>query len=151
MQIKLLLLACALVSLSASNQTLAQSSIGNIQLPSAPMFPQGQDRIRSADGTECSISTAPREKYMDVGVVGGSSSGTGVENSYPYVVPGSSVVPGNQYNRITGGVYARIVINLDPERPRIDCNRLYELEIIRLKAELEQLKLIGVGKAVGGK
>lgn len=87
---------------------------------------------------------------MDVGVVGGGSSGSGVENAYPYLVPGATV-PSPQYGRVTGGVYARIVINLDPERPKIDCNRLYELEIQRLKAEIEQLKLIGVGKAVGGK
>lgn len=136
-----------LVSLPA----LAQPSIGNIQLPATPQFPQGQDRVRAADGTECSVSTAPREKFMDVGVVGGTSTGSGVENQYPYILPGSTVIPGNQYNRVTGGVYARIVINLDPERPKIDCNRLYELEIQRLRAEIEQLKLIGVGKAVGGK
>lgn len=85
---------------------------------------------------------------MDVGVVGGGSSGSGVENAYPYIAPGA-IMPTNNYGRVTGGVYARIVINLDPEKPKIDCNRLYELEIQRLKAEIEQLRLVGVGKAVG--
>lgn len=130
---------------------ISQTTVGNIQLPSAPQFPQGQDRVRSADGTECAVSTAPRDKFMDIGVVGGGGQGMGVENSYPYMLPGTTFAPSNQYSRVTGGVYARIVINLDPDRPKIDCNRLYDLEIIRLKAEIEQLKLIGAGKAVGAK
>jgi hypothetical protein len=88
---------------------------------------------------------------MDVGVVGGTSSGQGSENSYGYFGGSGLIPPQNQYSRATGGVYARIVINLDPEKPSIDCNRLYNLEIERLKAELEQVKLIGVGRAVGGK
>jgi hypothetical protein len=88
---------------------------------------------------------------MDIGVVGGTSTGTGVENAYPYVYPGSTVIPGNSYGRVTGGVYARVVINLDPEKPKLDCTKLYELEIIRLKAEIEQLRLMGVGTAVGKK
>lgn len=130
---------------------LSQTTIGNIQLPSQPQFPQGQDKVRAADGTECSVSTAPRKRYMDIGVVGGGSTGSGVENAYPFVVPNLGYAPNNQYNRTTGGVYARIVINLDPEKPTIDCNRLYELEIERLRAEIEQLKLIGVGTAVGSR
>lgn len=151
MKANLLSLACALGLGLASLPVLSQTTIGNIQLPGQPQFPQGQDKVRAADGTECSVSTAPREKYMDVGVVGGGASGTGVENAYPYIAPGATLLPSNQYNRVTGGVYARIVINLDPERPRIDCNQLYQLEIQRLKAEIEQLKLIGVGTAVGAK
>lgn len=144
-------LGCVLVLGSASLPVLSQTTIGNIQLPSAPQFPQGQDRVRAADGAECSVSTAPRDKFMDIGVVGGTSSGTGVENAYPYVIPGTTMVPGNQYGRVTGGVYARVVINLDPEKPKLDCARLYELEIQRLKLEIEQLKLMGVGTAVGKK
>lgn len=88
---------------------------------------------------------------MDVGIVGGGSSGQGVENNYPFFDPVAGIAPNNQYSRATGGVYARIVINLDPDKPAIDCNRLYMLEIERLQAEIEQLKLIGVGKAVGVK
>lgn len=151
MRARQFLLGCVLVLVLVCPPALSQTNIGSVQLPSQPQFPQGQDKIRAADGTECSVSTAPRDRYMDVGVVGGGSSGTGVENAYPYIVPGASLIPSNQYNRVTGGVYARIVINLDAERPRIDCNRLYELEIQRLRAEIEQLRLIGVGTAVGRK
>jgi hypothetical protein len=86
---------------------------------------------------------------MDIGVVAGGSGGTGVENQYPYTYyPGMTTPPNNQYNRTGGSVYARIVINLDAKDYNIDCGRLYELEIERLKTELEQAKLIGVGKPV---
>lgn len=146
MKLNLLLLAFVLVLAWESLPAHSQTTIGSIQLPNQPQFPQGQDRVRSADGTECSVSTAPRDKYMDIGIVGGGSTGQGSEYSY---IP--QVGPQNQYSRNTGGVYARIVINLDAEKPRIDCNRLYELEIQRLRAELEQIKLIGVGTAVGSK
>jgi hypothetical protein len=151
MRLRRFLLGFAPALVLACQPALSQTTLGNIQLPGQPQFPQGQDKIRAADGTECAVSTAPRDKYMDVGFVGGGSSGTGVENSYPYIVPGTTLMPSNQYNRVTGGVYMRIVINLDAKRPRIDCNRLYELEIQRLRAEIEQLRLIGVGTAVGSK
>lgn len=140
-------LGLALVCLPVASQT----NIGSVQLPQAPQFPQGQDSIRAADGTTCTTSTAPRDKFMDVGVVGGGTSGVGVENAYPYVYQPGAAIPSNQYGRMTAGVYARIVINLDPEKPKLDCARLYELEIQRLRLEIEQMKLIGVGKAVGGK
>lgn len=151
MRINLFLLGFVLALGSVSLPALSQTTLGNIQLPAQPQFPQGQDKVRAADGTECSVSTAPRDKYMDVGFVGGGSSGSGVENAYPFFGPSATLMPNNQYSRATGGVYMRIVINLDAKRPRIDCNELYNLEIERLKAEIEQLKLIGVGKAVGSR
>jgi hypothetical protein len=130
-------------------QASAQTNLGIVSLPQAPQFPQGQDRIRATDGTECSRSTAPRRKYMDVGVVGSGSSGTGVENQYPHTYfPGMTTPPNNQYNRAGGSVYARVVINLDAQDYNIDCGRLFELEIERLRLELEQAKLMGVGKPV---
>lgn len=130
-------------------QASAQINLGSVNLPQAPQFPQGQDRIRATDGTECNRSTAPRRKYMDMGVVGSGSTGTGVENQYPYTYfPGMTAPPNNQFNRTGGSVYARIIINLDAQDYNIDCGRLYDLEIERLRTELEQAKLMGVGKPV---
>ena len=145
-RLKMLLLSLgfALNSVSVS----AQTAIGSVNLPSTPAFPQGQDRIRAADGTECARSTAPRNKWMEVGVVGSGSSGQGVENSYPFVGANGVIPTGQPYSRSGGAVYGRIIINLDAQQPSLDCNYLYTLEIERLKAELEQSKLIGVGKAV---
>ena len=138
------LLGFALLSASA----LAQTAIGSVNLPNTPAFPQGQDRIRAADGTECSRSTAPRSKWAEVGVVGSGTQGQGVENSYPFVGYNGTIPSAQPYNRAGGAVYGRIVINLDAAAPELDCSHLYYLEIERLKAELEQAKLIGIGKVV---
>lgn len=129
---------------------LAQTVLNNINLPQAPQFNQGTDRIRASDGTECSRSTGPRRKYMDVGVVGGGWGGQGVENSYPMIYQNATVAPSNNYNRAGGAVYARLVINLDniEDNYQIDCNRLYELELERMKLEVGQEKLMSKSKTV---
>jgi hypothetical protein len=126
----------------------AQTAIGSINLPSTPAFPQGQDRIRGADGTECSRSTAPRSKWAEIGVVGTGVGGQGVENSYPFVGYNGTIPSAQPYSRAGGAVYGRIIINLDAKQTDLDCNYLYTLELERLKAELEQAKLIGAGKPV---
>ena len=143
----LLLLGFALGLVSVSIQ--AQTAIGSINLPSTPAFPQGQDKVRAADGTECQRSTAPRSKWGEVGVVGTGVGGQGVENSYPFVGYNGTIPTAQPYSRAGGAIYGRIIINLDASQSDIDCNHLYALEIERLKAELEQAKLIGAGKAVG--
>jgi len=107
--------------------------------------------VKSADGTECQRSTAPRSKWAEVGVVGTGISGQGVENSYPFVGYNGAIPSAQPYNRAGGAVYGRIIINLDANQPDLDCNYLYTLEIERLKLELEQAKLIGVGKPVSAK
>lgn len=147
--IRMFSLVFALALVLVYHPASAQTNLGSINLPQAPQFPQGQDRVRATDGTECNRSTAPRKKYMDMGVVAGGAGGTGVENQYPYTYyPGMTPPPNNQYNRAGGSVYARIVINLDAENYNLDCGRLYELELERLRTELEQAKLMGVGKPV---
>lgn len=133
----------------------AQTVLNNINLPQAPQFNQGTDRIRAADGTECSRSTGPRKRYMDVGVVGGGWGGQGVENQYPTIYQNAATAPPNNYNRAGGAVYARLVINLDGDSGdyQVDCGRLYEMELERMRMELGQAKMIGSGgaKPVGTK
>ena len=140
--------ACALALALVYQPAYPQTAIGSVNLPSTPAFPQGQDRIRAADGTECVRSTAPRRKWAEVGVVGSGSQGQGVENSYPFVGAGGVIPNAQPYNRAGGAIYGRIIINLDAGQSELDCNYLYSLEIERLKAELEQAKLIGIGKPV---
>ena len=132
----------------ALGSALAQTAIGSINLPSTPAFPQGQDKIRAADGTECARSTAPRSKWAEIGVVGTGVGGQGVENSYPFVGYNGVIPSGQPYSRAGGALYGRIIINLDANQSDIDCNHLYALELERLKAELEQAKLYGAGKVV---
>ena len=137
-------LAFALALVSASAQ--AQTVVGNLMLPQAPQFQQGQDRIRAADGTECSRSTGPRQRFADVGMLGGNMGGSGS----PYGYYGNTT--GNQnYTQNGGAVYGRITFNLDPVQDELSCSRLYELELERLRIELEQAKLMGVGKPVSAK
>lgn len=137
-----------LVFVLGSVSVSAQTAIGNINLPNTPAFPQGQDKIRGADGTECARSTAPRSKWAEVGVVGTGLGGQGVENSYPFVGYNGTIPNAQPYSRAGGAIYGRIIINLDANQSDLDCNHLYAMELERLKAELEQAKLIGVGKPV---
>lgn len=150
--VRVFMSALALLGLLIQFPTVAnaQTTLSNINLPQTPQFPQGTDRIRAADGTECSRSTAPRNKYMDVGMLGFGAGGQGVENQYPIVYganTGNYNIPNNIYQRAGGGVYARLVINLDNDTPNVDCGKLYDLELERLKLELEQGKM-GTGAGV---
>lgn len=132
-------LALALVSAPLYPQTV----VGNVMLPQAPQFQQGQDRIRAADGTECSRSTGPRKRFADVGMLGGNMGG----NGSPYGYYGGSSGSQN-YTQNGGAVYGRITFNLDPEQDELSCSRLYELELERLRLEVEQARLMGSGKPV---
>lgn len=136
-----------LIGSAVSSSAFAQTVLNNINLPQAPQFNQGTDKIRAADGTECSRSTAPRRKYMDVGALAGGWGGQGVENQYPMIYANSNTAPPNNYNRAGGAAYTRVVINLDDEREnyQVDCGRLYDLELERLKTEMGQNKLLEMG------
>lgn len=131
----------------------AQTVLNNINLPQAPQFNQGTDRIKAADGTECSRSTGPRRKYMDVGALGGGWGGQGVENQYPMIYANSNTAPPNNYNRAGGAVYGRVVMNLDDEKEnyQVDCGRLYDLELERMRMDMGQTKMITNTKPVGVK
>ena len=108
-------------------------------------FAQGNDRIRSADGVECQRSTAPRDKWVEFGLVGGSTGGQGSDYAYQPIYPTGAgnvvTAPQNQYNRAGGGAWGKLVINLDKQPDQIDCSRLYNLEIERLQEENRQLKM----------
>ena len=52
-----------------------------------------------------------------------------------YATPGT--MPGDQ----SAIGYARIIVPLGSSPKRLDCARLYDLEIARLKAEIEMLKV----------
>lgn len=121
----------------------AQTSFNNINLPST-QWQQGSDRVRAADGTECSTSTAPRSKWIELGATGGSIGGQGSDYSYQGVVAnGTQIVtaPQNNYNRAGGALFAKLIINLDRPVAQLDCNRLYETELERLQEENKQLRM----------
>tara|TARA_R110000822_G_scaffold44843_4_gene120225 strand:+ start:471 stop:878 length:408 start_codon:yes stop_codon:yes gene_type:complete len=113
----------------------AQSSSLNLALPTAPGNYQS-DKFRSGE-MDCSNAIGSATN-MEFGVTGLISNG-----SYDSL---------NGYNNNTNvgdvGVYARITIPLGKRaKNRIDCNRLFELELrtkqlelIKLQRELDQLK-----------
>ena len=82
--------------------------------------PYGQDEVRAMDGTYCRSSVSNGGAYVDMGVVGNG---------------GNEDVPG------AGAVYGRVVLPLGRKPGRIDCTTLYDLEIQRLRLELQLTKM----------
>lgn len=99
----------------------SQSSVFNqnsVNLPTAPQ-PFGQDIVRSAGGASCQTAVASNGPYLDLGVISSE----------------------DVFSRQTNAVYGRMVVPLGPKPDRVDCTHLYELEIARLKSELELSRL----------
>ncbi|MEO1043675.1 MAG: SPOR domain-containing protein [Pseudomonadota bacterium] len=99
----------------------SQSSVFNqnsVNLPNAPMT-TGQDIVRGADGTSCQSAIASGGPYLDVGVL----------QSQDF------------YQRDSAAVYGRVVIPIGKRAKRLDCTKLYQLEIERMRMELELLRL----------
>ncbi len=86
-------------------------------------LPQGQDEVRASDGTSCRSAVGGSGAYLDVGVIQGS----GIDAS-------------------DLATYGRVVIPIGRKSKRLDCSRLYELEVARLEMELKLLKM-GLGAA----
>lgn len=84
-------------------------------------LPQGQDEVRASDGTTCRSAVSGSGAYMDVGLIQGAGKNTGET-----------------------AAYGRIIVPLERKRARIDCTKLYELEVQRLQMELKLLKM-GLG------
>ena len=91
------------------------------------MGPGGEDAITTSEGVRCSQSINSSGGYLDFGVAGGDLD--------TYATPSPS--SGNQ----SAIGYARIIIPIGQAPKRIDCSQLYDLEIARLKAEIQMLKV----------
>ncbi|MEO1656372.1 MAG: SPOR domain-containing protein [Pseudomonadota bacterium] len=99
----------------------SQSSVFNqnsVNLPTAPIT-TGQDIVRGADGTSCQTAIGSGGPYLDVGVL----------QSQDF------------YERDSAAVYGRIVVPIGKRAKRLDCTRLYQLEIERMRMELEFLRM----------
>ena len=107
----------------------AQSSSLNLAIPTMPQNYQS-DKFRAGE-LDCSNAIGSATN-MEVGVTGILEKGDAFNNNSAGDV----------------GVYARIVIPLGKRvKSRVDCNRLYELElkkkqleVMKLEAELRQLR-----------
>lgn len=123
-----LLLAASLELLLAT----AASAQTGIYLPPAPIGPGGEDSIETASGTRCRQSINSNSGYVDVGVAG--SAGSGIPQAHGVFVSIS------ERDR-EALAYARVTVPLGKKPKRIDCSRIYELEIVRLREEIALLKM----------
>lgn len=109
--------------------TLAGSAVeaaDGLLLPSPPIGPGGEDAITTSEGVRCSQSINSSGGYLDFGVAGGDLS--------------NYASAGRDEGQSAIG-YARIIVPLGAAPKRLDCSRLYDLEIARLRAEIDMLKI----------
>lgn len=125
---------CVGLQICLITPALADSSSLNLQLPSAPGNYQS-DKFRAGE-LDCSnaIGSATNLEFGVTGLIDGGEYNSVNE----YINRGDPDV----------GVYARIVIPLGKRaKSRIDCNKLYELElkkkrleVMKLEAEIRRLR-----------
>jgi hypothetical protein len=117
-------LSAALLAVPASAEdvyNLHQNQTG-FTLPGVTL-PQGQDEVRAADGTTCRSAVSGSGAYLDVGVIRGNN---------------------NSFDTSDLATYGRVVVPIGRQQSRLNCTRLYELEVERLQMELKLLRM-GIG------
>lgn len=132
------LLLVASLELTLCSAAVAQQGI---YLPSAPQGPGGEDTIESSSGTRCRQSINSNKGYLDVGVAGSVRSEVPTGSRVPgSVFPNGVFVTINDRDR-EALAYARVTVPLGRQPTRIDCSRIYELEMERLRQEIAVLKM----------
>lgn len=118
--VSLIVTAAAFTTVEANAQdtTITQTTSG-FNLPGVQL-PQGHDEVRAADGTTCRSAVSGSGAYIDVGFIGNP----------------------NQSSESAGfSAYGRMVIPLAKKTPRLDCSKLYNLEVARLEMELKLMQM----------
>ena len=115
-----------LSNIGASAQTsIVNQNISGFNLPGVTLS-QGSDEVRAADGTTCRSAVGGSGAYLDVGVIGN---------------------PEQDAAAASMSAYGRVVVPLGKQPRRLDCSRLYDLEVQRLEMEL-RLTQMGLGRGV---
>ncbi len=117
---------------AAAQTNYINQNISGFNLPGVTLS-QGHDEVRAADGTTCRSAVGGSGAYMDVGVIGNPEQDYDGESSM--------------------SAYGRIVVPLGRLPSRIDCSKLYNLEVQRLELELKlaQMGLTrGISPVSGG-
>jgi hypothetical protein len=110
----------------------AAAANNGVYLPPAPAGPGGEDSIETASGTRCRQSINSNGAYLDVGISGSAAK--------PVDDIGRAFIADNGRDR-EALAYARVTIPLGNRPKRIDCSAVFELEIQRLKREIELLRM----------
>jgi len=116
--VSLLALAALGAETRAEDRYVLNQNQTGLDLPGVNL-PQGYDEVRTSDGTSCRSSNSGDGAYADMGVIGGND---------------------DEGRMKSGAVYGRVVVPLGKRGTRLDCRRLYDLEIERLQAEVRLLK-----------
>jgi hypothetical protein len=128
----LLLIASASAIGAGALVAPAFAGTNGVYLPPAPTGPGGEDSIETSSGTRCRQSINSSGPYVDLGVTGTTASRQDrTQSSFLY----SDQAP----NEATA--YARVTIPIGKRPQRIDCSEVFQLEVTRLKREIELLKL----------
>ena len=122
-----------IVILLLSSSALAETSSLNLNLPSSPRTFQ-QDRIRAGD-LDCSNAIGSATN-LEFGVVGVLNQNNPYEQAIKY---GNDIRRNEDFVKDVG-VYARINIPIGAPKERINCNRLYKIEIEKRELELQRLR-----------
>ena len=122
---------CALAVLVLLLPEASASATDGVYLPSAPRGSGGEDSIETAGGTRRRPSINSHSAYFDKGAAASAAK----------PLP-DTISPSYSRDRDQEAlVYFRITMPIGRKPERIDCSRLYEMEIQRLREELELLKM----------
>lgn len=111
---------------AAAQDNYINQNISGFNLPGVSLS-QGHDEVRAADGTTCRSAVGGSGAYMDVGVIGNPEQDANGNSSM--------------------SAYGRIVVPLGRMPKRVDCSKLYDLEVARLEIELK-LSQMGLGRGI---
>lgn len=111
----------------------ALAGTNGVYLPPAPMGSGGEDSIETSSGTRCRQSINSSGPYLDLGMTatGGTTAGGSNARQFAYATDRAA----------EGMAYARITVPIGKRPRRIDCSQIYDLEIAKLRREVELLKL----------
>ncbi len=124
-------LAASLALLEICGATPALAGNQCACLPPAPNGPGDKYPIETPDGTRCRQSINPDGACLDFGASGYAGKPS---------EPGQVAIISDQRDQ-KGLVYLRVTMPLGRKPNRLDCSRLYEMEIARLQRELEQARI----------
>ena len=119
--------------LLASASTAFADTTG-VNLPAPPRGSGGEDSIETAGGSRCRQSINSNGAYVDFGAVGVAQQPLDYDSNDTFRFYSDE-------RDKSGMVYARVTIPLGKRPERIDCSQLYQLEIARLREEVELLKM----------
>ena len=103
----------------------------SLGMPSANV-PSGYDRITTESGITCE-STIASDTYLQAGLMGVTQ-----DNAYS---TSKAYNHNNMRDRDELGAYVQVIVPIGEKRDRLNCKRFEQLEIERLKAEIENLKM----------